>query len=95
MALARGIAAGQRDHQAEGQLGDGDGVGAGRVHHDDAAVRGGVGVDVVDADAGAADDAQLRRGLQQLGVDLHGGADDERVGVGELGGEAVLDLVGR
>ena len=42
--------------------------------------------------------AQLGRGLQQLGVRLHGGANDERVGVGEFGFEAagaeLGDLVG-
>ncbi len=84
--------------EAEGELGDGDGVGAGRVHHDDAAMGGGGGVDVVDAYAGAADEAQLGRGLEQLGVGLHGGADDERVGVGEFSfeaaGAALGDLVG-
>ena len=92
--VGAGDGAGHRDHEAEGELGDGDGVGAGGVHDDDAAAGGGSGVDVVDAYAGAADDAELRRGLEQLGVGLHGGADDEGVGVGEFGGEAVLDLVG-
>ena len=37
VALARGMAARHGDHQAEGELGDGDGVGAGGVHDDDAA----------------------------------------------------------
>ena len=32
--------------------------------------------------------------LQQSGVDLNGGADDEGVGVGEFVGEGALDLVG-
>ena len=59
-ALARGMVRAHRDHEAEGEFGDGDGVGAGGVHHDDAAAGGFGGVDVVDADAGAADDAELR-----------------------------------
>ncbi len=90
--------AGHGDHEAEGELGDGDGVGAGRVHDDDAAVRGCGGVDVVDAYAGAADDAEVGRGLEQLGVGLHGGADDQGVGVGEFllqaAGTELGDLVG-
>ena len=92
--LARGMERAMRDHEAEGELGYGDGVGAGGVHDDDAAVGGGVGVDVVYAYAGAADDAELGGGLEELGVGLDGGADDEGVGVGEFGGEAVLNLVG-
>ena len=43
-------------------------------------------VDVVDAGAGARDDAQVRRGGQQARVDLRGAADEQRVGVGEIGG---------
>ncbi len=90
-------AAAHGDHQAERQLGDGDGVGAGRVHHHDAVVGGGGGVDVVDAHAGAADDAELGRVLEQRGVGLDGGADDEGVGVGELGlqgfGASILSAV--
>ena len=59
--VGAGDGAGHGDHEAERELGDGDGVGAGGVHDDDAAARGFGGVDVVDADAGAADDAELRR----------------------------------
>ncbi len=80
--VGAGDGAGHGDHEAEGELGDGDGVGAGGVHDDDAAVGGGVGVDVVDAYSGAADDAELGGGLKELGVGLDGGADDEGVGVG-------------
>ncbi len=87
-----GQLAGEREHEADGELGDGDGVGAGRIHDDDAAAGGGFGIDVVDTHAGAANDAQLRRLLHQRVVDLHGGADDERVGVGERGGQAIGEL---
>ncbi len=62
----------QREHQADGEFGNGDGVGARGVHDHDAAARGGFGIDVVHADAGAANDAQLRRMLHQRVVDLHG-----------------------
>ncbi len=84
-----GQLAGQREHEADGELGDGDGVGAGRVHDDDAAAGGGFGIDVVDTHAGAADDAQLRRVLHQRVVDLHGAADHECIGIGERGGQTI------
>ena len=82
------------DHEAEGELGDGDGVSAGGVHDDNAVAGSGVGVDVVHADAGAADDAELGRVLEQRGVDLNGGADDQGVGVPELVCQGALDFVG-
>ena len=93
--VGAGDGAGERDHEAEGEFGYGYGVGAGGVHDDDAAMGGGVGVDVVYAYAGAADDAEFGGGLEEFGVGLDGGADDEGVGVGEFGGEAVFNLVGR
>ncbi len=65
-----------------GELGDGDGVGAGGVHDDDAFVGGGIGVDVVDSYSGATDDAEFWGGLEELSVDLDGGADDESIGIG-------------
>ena len=79
-------------------LGRGDRVRRGRV--DDEAARGGRGlqVDVVDADAGAADYFQTAaRGRKDRGVDLRRRADDERVGglalfVELLGREAEGDL---
>ena len=88
-------AAAHRDHQPQRQLGHGDGVGSGRVHHHDAAPRGLRCVDVVHAHARAPDDAQLRSGLQQLGVRLHRGAHNQRIGVSQLGGQAARgNLVG-
>ncbi len=69
-----------------GVLGDRHGVGARRVHDRDAEARRGLQVHVVHADAGAPDDAQLLRVLQQGGVRLHGGAHDQRVGIGDLTG---------
>ena len=53
--------AGQREQQRERVLGGGDDVGLRRVGDDDAALGGGGDVDVVDADAGAADRLQARR----------------------------------
>ena len=91
--LHRGVGGGQvpgqRQHQAHRQLRDADAVGARRVHDDDAARAGGGDVDVVDAGAGAGDHPQAWRGGDQGGGDFGGAADDERVGVGEIGGEWV------
>ena len=58
-----------RQHEGEGVLGDRDGVAAGSVHHHDAALGGGVEIDVVHAHAGASDDAQLGRLVHHGGVD--------------------------
>ena len=80
---------GQRQHEPHRQLGDADAVRAGGVHDDDAAGAGRGDVDVVDAGAGARDGAQARRGLDQGGRDLGRAADDDGVGVGEIGGELV------
>ena len=83
----------QGQHQADGQLGHGHGVGSGGVHHHDAAAGGGIGVDVVDAHAGAADHAQLGSLLHQRVVHLHGGADHQRVGIGQRRRQPVGELV--
>src|SRR3954466_3526889 len=60
-------------------FGRGDGVAVRRVHHHDAARGGGTDIDVVDADAGAADDLQVGGGVEQLPRHLGGGADREPV----------------
>ena len=72
--LRRGIGlghlAGDREHQRDGVLGRGDGVAERRVHHHDAVGGGGLDVDIVDADAGAAHDLELLGFRQHLGRDL-------------------------
>ena len=55
-----------REHERHRLLGGRDDVGRRRVAHDDAALGGGRDVDVVDAHAGAADDLQVRAGLDDL-----------------------------
>ena len=70
------------EHQTDGQLGDGDGVRAWGVHDDHAAAGGGVGVDIVYSDSGAADYADFGCRLQQRIIDLHRRTNDKRVGVG-------------
>ena len=77
----------ERQHQRAGVLGDADAVGAGRVDDEDAAAAGGRHVDVVDAGAGAADDAELGGRGEQILRDLGRAADEQCVGVGEILGE--------
>jgi hypothetical protein len=66
--LGRGVGfgqlAGDGEHHRDGVFGGGDRVAEGRVHHDDAAARGGRNVDIVDADAGAADHLEIGRPLR-------------------------------
>ena len=77
----------QRQHERERMLGDADAVGARGVDHEHAAGAGGRDVDVVHAGAGPGHNPQLRRGIEQPGVDLCGASNHQRVGVGEIGGQ--------
>ena len=76
-----GHVAGDGREQRDAVLCGGDGVGRRRVDDEAAGGGGGLEVDVVDADARAADDLQApaRRG-KDVGGDLRRGADDEGVG---------------
>ena len=91
--VGSGQLAGQRKHQPDGQLGDGDGVGAGRIHHHDAPAGRRIGVDVVDSHAGASDHPQLGSRLQQCFIHLDGGTNHERIGVRQFRGQSVLYLI--
>ncbi len=82
--------AGEREHECDRMLGGGDRIAEWRVHHDHASRCRGRNVDVVDADAGATDDFQLRRGLEQLGRDFGRGANGEPVIVADDLGELLL-----
>jgi hypothetical protein len=73
-------------------LGSGDRIAERCVHHDDATRGGGRNLDIVDADAGAANDLELGCLLQQLGCRLGGGADGQTIIVANHGGEPVLVL---
>ncbi len=94
--LRRGIGgrqlAGDREHQRDGVFGRGDRVAERRVHDDDAAARGGRNIDIVDADAGAADDLEVGRSGDQLLGRLGGRADGEAVIIADDFGELVLVL---
>jgi len=71
--------AGLGEQQTHGMLGGAHRVGAGGVHHRDAAPRGGMHVDVVDAGPGARDHSQIGSAREQ--VRRHSGLapHDERV----------------
>ena len=75
---ACGHVAGLREQQGDGVLGRRQHVGLRRVHHHDAAPGGRFDVDVVEADAGPADDDELVGRLEDLGGDLGGAADHQR-----------------
>ena len=92
-----GQLAGQGEHHGDGVLGGGDRVAERGVHHHDAGGGGGGDVDVVDADAGAADDLQVLGGGDDVLVGLGGRADGEAVVVADdldqlVLGEAGLDV---
>ena len=80
----------QRQHQRDRMLGGRDRIAERRVHHDDALGGRRRNVDIVDADAGAADHLEVLRLLEDLGRDLGGGADGETVEVADELGELVL-----
>src|SRR5208283_766818 len=81
--LGRGVGGGklarQRKHQGDRVLGGRDRVAERRVHDDDAARRRGWNVDIVDADAGAANDLEPRGRVEDLGSDLGRRADRQAV----------------
>ena len=79
----------QCEHQCARMFGDADAVRARRVHDENAACAGGSDVDVVDAGAGATDDAEVGGSRQQVGIDGRRAAHEERVSVCEVGGEYV------
>ena len=91
-ASACGICARQREHQGDRVLGGGDRIAEGRVHHDDALRGRGRDIDIVDADAGAADHLQVLRLLEDLRRHLGGRADREAVEIADDLGELVLVL---
>jgi hypothetical protein len=86
--VGEGDFAGDRQQQAHGQLGDGHRVGLQGRDHDDARLRGGIHVDVVEADAVAADDEQAGCGGEHLRGELGLVAHDDGAGAGELFAQA-------
>ena len=79
--------AGQRQQQADRVLRGGDDRRLGRIRDHDALARRRVDVDVVDADAGAADHLQPLGPLDQVGREFRRRADDDAVVVADHLGE--------
>ena len=75
--------AGAGEQQGDGELRGAHDVRGRGVDDHDAGLRGGLDVDVVEADAGARHDLEPRSGGDGLGVDLRGRADEDRVDVGD------------
>ena len=71
-------------HQRQRVLGNGDGIAARRVHHRNAALGGGVEVDVVHAHASAPDHPQLWRLVHHRGIHEHCRAHQQRVSIGQF-----------
>ena len=84
MECACGILRATESKEGEGVLRGRDGVAARRIHDDHAASRRGLDIDVIDADAGAADDAEARSSLQYRRRHFRLTADHDRA---ELGNE--------
>ena len=78
---------GQREHQGDRLLGRRDGVAGRGVDDHDAGLGGGLEVDVVDADAGPADDDQAGGVGEDVGRDLDLAANQQRVVVADDRGE--------
>lgn len=97
MASLRGAIGGRKlardgKHQGDSMFGSGDGVAERRVHDDDAAARGSRNIDIVDANAGAADDLQIGRSLDQLFGRLGGGTNGQTIIIADDFGKFVLVL---
>lgn len=75
--------AGEGEHEGESVFRGGDGVAARRVHDHDAVVGGGGAVDVIHADAGAADGFEIFCGSEDFRGDLGFRTDHEAVVVAD------------
>src|SRR5208337_1557846 len=80
----------QGKHESEGVFGNRYGIAARRVHHHDAALGGGIEIDIVDAHPGASYDAQLGRLVHHGGVNESGGAHQNGVGIGQFPDECLF-----
>ena len=83
---------GQCKHQRNRMFGRRDRIAERRVHHDDAFARGRRDIDIVDADAGTADDLQPVGGPDQLLRHLGRGADRQAVIIGDRRKQRLLVL---
>ena len=74
-----GNVAGQGQHQGNGVFGGGDGIAPRGVHHHDPFAGGGLDIDVVHADAGAADHLEAVGVLEDLGWDFGAASYRQRI----------------
>src|SRR6266478_3956546 len=81
---------GESEQERERMLGDANRVSTGRAHDQDAAPRSFFQVDIVDANAGAADDPEARSFLQQFGSHFRGAPHHECIRIRDLGVKIVL-----
>ena len=84
-----GNASGGGDHEGESVFGGGDGISAWGIHDDDATFGGGIDIDIIDADAGATDDFEMGRGIDDLGGGFGFATDDEAVKFADDGEEFI------
>ena len=97
--MCRADVPGGGEHEGDGELRGTDDVGGRRVDDHDPVHGGRADVDVVEPDSRAGDHLEPAGSRQGFGIDLGGGADQERVGVGDrsqevaaVGAVAVPDL---
>ena len=83
-----------REEQRHGVLGGADDVRGRCVHDHHASARRGVDVDVVEPDAGARHDPQVRGRVEHFGGHLRRAADDQRVVRRDLGDQVALGEIG-
>ena len=74
----------QPEHQGKRVLGNRYGICARRVHYCNAVAGGGVQVNVIHANSGAPDHAQLGGVLKQLGVHVHRRTHYQRIRIRQL-----------
>lgn len=85
---------GEGEHEAEGVFGGGDGIAGGRIHYDHPVLGGGGDIDVIDADAGAADGFEIGCSLENFGGYFRLAADDDAFIFFGDGEEFVFALAG-
>ncbi len=76
-AVGLGDIPGEGHEHGESEFGGGYGISAGGIHDHDAVLGSGFDVDIIDADAGAADDLEVGGGFDDCAGDFGFGADDE------------------
>jgi hypothetical protein len=87
-----GDAAVEGEDEGHGEFSDGDGIFAGAVGDEDAAVAGGLDVDGIDAGTGAEDEGEVGGGGDDLSGDLFAADDEDFVGIDDAGRSSALTV---